>query len=162
MADTGHHRATYAEKRTRLVHAPAEALWAEVAHFGGRGGYPAFDQLWQWRALADRLVGGPGMRQGPRGAPRAGEVLDFWRVEEVDPPRSLRLRAEMRMPGTAWLALEVQEAGPGRSLLLQRTWFAPAWGPLGHAFWWAELPGHAVVFGRMCDGIAQAAERHAP
>ncbi len=151
--------APYAEKRVRYADAPAEVLWDVVAGLGGDQGYPAFDTLWQWRAALDRIVGGPGMRGRPARAPRPGDVIDFWRVEQVDAPHALRLRAEMRMPGTAWLGLEVEPLEEHRSLLVQRTWFSPGWGPWGHAFWWTELPAHAVVFGRMCDGIVRDAER---
>ena len=98
------------------------------------------------------------MRGRRGGTPQAGDVLDFWRVEEVTAPHSMMLRAEMKMPGTAWLELAVEELDARRSRLVQRTWFAPA-GLLGHAFWWAELPAHKAVFSRMCDGIAQTAEQ---
>jgi hypothetical protein len=149
--------AKYTEERTRAVAAPAPVLWQVVEGIGGDQGWHAADRLWRLRAAADRLIGGPGMRGRREGTPEPDDALDFWRVEEVDAPYSMRLRAEMKMPGTAWLELAVDEPGAGRSLLVQRTWFAPA-GVLGHAFWWAELPAHKVVFARMCDGIARAAE----
>jgi hypothetical protein len=133
-------------------------LWQVIEAFGGRTGFYAADRLWRLRASADRLVGGPGMRGRREGTPRVGDELDFWRVEAVDPPRSLRLRAEMRMPGTAWLGLAAEPVTATTSRLVQHTWFAPD-GRVGHAFWWAELPGHKVVFSRMCGGMAREAER---
>jgi len=147
---------TYTERRVRTVHAPAGVLWQVVHDLGGSNGYHAFDRLWRVRAEVDRLVGGPGMRGRPD-ALADGDTLDFWRVESVDPPHRLLLRAEMRMPGTARLDLRVEPLGDTESLLEQRTWFEPA-GVLGHAFWWAELPGHKLVFMRLVDGIARAAE----
>lgn len=155
-----HETAPYAERREREVAAAPEVLWQVVAGIGGDAGWYAVDALWCVRAGVDRLLGGPGMRGRRPGVPRVGDELDFWRVEAVDPPRSLRLRAEMRMPGTAWLGLEIEPCGVGGSRLVQRTWFAPD-GVLGHAFWWAELPGHKAVFARMCDGIAAEASRRA-
>ncbi len=152
-----HLLATYTEERVRDVAAPPSVLWEVVAGLGGRQGYHAFDRLWRLRAGLDRVVGGPGMRGRSDGAPHPGDPLDFWRVEHVEPSGSLRLRAEMRMPGTAWLGLEVEPDGSG-ARLVQQTWFEPH-GAVGHAFWWAELPGHKLVFARMCDGIAAEAER---
>jgi hypothetical protein len=152
--DEGRQRAPYRERRTREVRAPA------VASIGGATGYYAADPLWRARARLDRALGGPGMRGRAAGTPAEGAALDFWRVERVDPPRLLRLRAEMRMPGTAWLELAVEPVAEARSRLVQRTWFTPR-GVAGHAFWWAELAGHKAVFARMCDGIARAAERGA-
>lgn len=147
---------TYTERRRRTVAAPAGVLWEVVSGLGGAQGYHAFDSLWRVRAALDRLIGGPGMRGRPDQL-HDGAELDFWRVESVDPPQRLLLRAEMRMPGTARLELRVEPLGEHQSLLEQRTWFEPA-GVVGHAFWWAELPGHKLVFARLVDGIARAAE----
>jgi hypothetical protein len=150
---------TYTERRVRSVRAPAVVLWQVVHDLGGESGYHAFDSLWRARAALDRAVGGPGMRGRPEKL-ADGDALDFWRVESVDPPQRLLLRAEMRMPGTARLELRVESLGDTESQLEQRTWFEPS-GVVGHAFWWAELPGHKVVFNRLVDGIARAAERAA-
>lgn len=158
MAATSEHAsATYAEERVRTVDASAAVLWQVVESVGGAEGWHAFDRLWRVRSALDRLIGGPGMRGRRDGTLQPGDELDFWRVEKVDRPSSLRLRAEMKMPGTAWLELGVDELGPARSRLVQRTWFAPA-GAAGHVLWWAELPGHKIVFSRMCDGIVAQAE----
>ena len=89
-----------------------------------------------------------------------GETIDFWRVEEREPGALLRLRAEMRLPGLAWLELGV-ETGPAsdaRSTYVQRALFHPR-GLLGHAYWWAVAPFHGIVFGGMARNIAAAAER---
>lgn len=147
---------TYTERRVRTVRAPAGVLWSVVHDLGGESGYHSFDALWRVRAKLDQAVGGPGMRGRPEQL-SDGDALDFWRVESVDPPHRLLLRAEMRMPGTARLELRVEPLGDTESILEQRTWFEPA-GVVGHAFWWAELPGHKVVFHRLVDGIARAAE----
>ena len=116
---------TYTERRVRTVRAPAGVLWQVVHDLGGESGYHAFDALWRVRATVDRAVGGPGMRGRPEQL-ADGDALDFWRVESVDPPHRLLLRAEMRMPGTARLELRVEALGDAESLLEQRTWFEPA------------------------------------
>jgi hypothetical protein len=88
---------------------------------------------------------------------RVGETLDFWRVEELDRGRLLRLRAEMKVPGLAWLELWVEAAGGG-AVLPQRALFHPR-GLAGHLYWWAVKPFHGVVFGGMVRNIRRAAER---
>jgi hypothetical protein len=89
---------------------------------------------------------------------RIGDAVDWWRVEEVDPPHLLRLRAEMKMPGRGWLELGVTpESGGGTSTYTQRALFYPL-GLLGHAYWWALVPFHAVVFGGTVRAVRRRAE----
>ena len=99
-----------------------------------------------------------GLRRGRRDAARlrAGDSLDFWRVEEIEPGRLLRLRAEMRLPGLAWLELTSGRDGTGRTVYGQRALFHPR-GLAGHAYWWSVSPFHSVVFGGMARNIAAAA-----
>ncbi|MFD2619228.1 SDR family oxidoreductase [Streptomyces chumphonensis] len=152
----------YTDRRERTVHAPAGVLWRVVEGIGGENGWYSFPLAWALRGWLDRLVGGVGLRRGRRDAERlrAGDSLDFWRVEEVERGRLLRLRAEMRLPGLAWLELEVREDGPGRARYGQRAVFHPH-GLVGHLYWWAVSPFHALVFGGMARNIARAAERAA-
>jgi hypothetical protein len=105
-------------------------------------------------------VGGVGLRRGRRDAARlrAGDSLDFWRVEEIEPGRLLRLRAEMRLPGLAWLEMSAESDSRGRTRYRQRALFHPH-GLLGHAYWWSVSPFHSVVFGGMARNIAKAAAR---
>jgi hypothetical protein len=118
---------------------------------------------WALRGSLDRVVGGVGLRRGRRDPDRlrVGESLDFWRVEEIEPGRLLRLRAEMRLPGLAWLELRVQPDGPWRSRYVQRAVFHPH-GLSGHLYWWSVAPFHSIVFGRMARNIAEEAARHRP
>ncbi|WP_031084344.1 SDR family oxidoreductase, partial [Streptomyces sp. NRRL WC-3549] len=104
----------YTDVRERDVDAPPEALWRVVEGIGGDHGWYSFPPAWAVRGWLDRLVGGVGLRRGRRDAERlrVGDSLDFWRVEEIEPGRLLRLRAEMRLPGLAWLEMYVEE-GPG-------------------------------------------------
>ncbi|MEC4016612.1 SDR family oxidoreductase [Streptomyces sp. H27-D2] len=148
----------YTDRRQRAVDASPEALWRVVEGIGGENGWYSFPLAWAVRGWLDRLVGGVGLRRGRRDAARlrVGDSLDFWRVEEIEPGRLLRLRAEMRLPGLAWLELTVERDGAGRSRYRQRALFHPH-GLAGHAYWWSVSPFHAVVFGGMARRIAEAA-----
>ena len=150
----------YTDVRRREVAASPDHLWQVVEGIGGERGWYSFALAWQVRGLLDRLVGGVGLRRGRRDPNRVfvGETIDFWRVEERDPGAMLRLRAEMRLPGLAWLELGVQaDCGPGHSTYTQRALFHPR-GLLGHAYWWSVAPFHGIVFGGMARNIARAAE----
>ncbi|MFD7920075.1 SDR family oxidoreductase [Streptomyces sp. NPDC059740] len=150
----------YTDERELPVDASREALWRVVEGIGGSHGWYSFPLAWAVRGWLDRLVGGVGLRRGRRDPERlrAGDSLDFWRVEEIERGRLLRLRAEMRMPGLGWLEMRVDDDGPGRSRYRQRAVFHPH-GLLGQAYWWSVSPFHAVVFGGMARNIARAAAR---
>ncbi|MFJ6604664.1 SDR family oxidoreductase [Streptomyces lydicus] len=150
----------YTDCREQTVDAPPEALWRVVESIGGENGWYSFPLAWAVRGWLDRLVGGVGLRRGRRDARRlrVGDSLDFWRVEEVVPGRLLRLRAEMRLPGLAWLEMTVGRDDRGRTRYGQRALFHPH-GLAGHAYWWAVSPFHAAVFGGMARNIAAAAGR---
>ncbi|QXJ22243.1 SDR family oxidoreductase [Actinomadura graeca] len=156
----------YTDERTCRADAPPERLWDVVEGIGGERGWYSFPVAWWARGLIDRLVGGVGLRRGRRDPRRLriGETVDFWRVEEKETGRLLRLRAEMRLPGLAWLELGVsREDGreDGRAVLTQRALFHPR-GLAGHLYWWAFRPFHDRIFGVMCRGIARAAEEDRP
>ncbi|RKN37531.1 SDR family oxidoreductase [Streptomyces hoynatensis] len=150
----------YADDRSRPVDAPPEALWRVVERIGGSQGWYSSPLAWSVRGWLDTLLGGVGLRRGRRDAERlrVGDVLDFWRVEALEPGRLLRLRAEMRLPGPAWLELRVGRDEEGRTVYRQRALFLPR-GLAGHAYWWALWPFHAWVFGGMVRNIAAGAER---
>ena len=150
------------DERSRHVAAPAEKLWSVVEGIGGGNGWYSWKLGWVARGLMDRIVGGPGLRRGRRHPQRlsVGDALDWWRVERLEPGHLLRLRAEMRLPGEAWLELRVEAAADGGSLLHQRAVYHPR-GLLGDAYWWAVWPFHGIVFGGMQRNIARAAERAA-
>jgi uncharacterized protein YbjT (DUF2867 family) len=153
----------YTDLRSRTVAAPADRLWSVVEAIGGENGWYSFPLAWSVRGWLDRLVGGVGLRRGRRDPRRlqVGEALDFWRVEELVPGELLRLRAEMRLPGRAWLELRAEPGdAAGRSRFTQRAVFLPR-GLAGHAYWRAVAPFHAVVFGGMARTIARTAERRA-
>ncbi|WP_083701908.1 DUF2867 domain-containing protein [Tersicoccus sp. Bi-70] len=148
---------TLGERRRREVRAPVDRVWSVVEGVGGPAGWYAFTRLWSVRAALDRVVGGPGMRGRPNRPLRVGDVVDFWVVEAIVPGRSLTLRAEMRMPGTARMTLTVTPAGAGAALEQVIT-FEPR-GVAGPAYWYGQLPAHRVVFAAMLRGMVRAAER---
>ncbi|MEU1342489.1 SDR family oxidoreductase [Streptomyces sp. NPDC005827] len=150
----------YTDVRERHADVAPDALWDVVESIGGENGWYSFPLAWAVRGWLDRLVGGVGLRRGRRDARRlrVGDSLDFWRVEEIERGRLLRLRAEMRLPGLAWLEMRVDEERAGGARYRQRALFHPH-GLLGQLYWWSVSPFHAVVFGGMARNIVRAAER---
>ncbi|MDI5970495.1 SDR family oxidoreductase [Streptomyces sp. SL13] len=148
----------YEDRRARRVAVNAGAVWQVIEGIGGENGWYSFPLAWAVRGWMDRAAGGVGLRRGRRDPRRlrVGDSLDFWRVEEVRSGRLLRLRAEMRLPGLAWLELSVADDGPGRCVYRQRALFRPR-GLAGHAYWWSIVPFHAWVFGGMARNIARQA-----
>jgi hypothetical protein len=148
----------YVDERCHEVAASPQALWRIIEGIGGEHGWYSFPLAWWVRGLLDRFAGGVGLRRGRRDPFNlyVGEALDFWRVEEIDEPKLLRLRAEMRVPGLAWLELciDVQD---GQTRYRQRAVFHPH-GFLGQLYWWSVAPFHGLVFGGMSRNIARAAE----
>ncbi len=150
--------ARLADARSADSSATPGRLFEEVASLGGAKGWP-YHWLWVLRGILDQLAGGVGMRRGrPAGrALRVGDALDFWRVEVFEPGRRLRLQAEMRLPGRAWLEFEVVECGGG-SRLTQTAVFEPH-GLSGLLYWYALAPVHEVIFAGMARELARRAER---
>ncbi|WP_153541671.1 SDR family oxidoreductase [Actinomadura macrotermitis] len=149
----------YADERELRTAAPPDAVWRVIEGVGGENGWYSLPVAWRLRGLLDRLAGGVGLRRGRRDPRRlrVGDAVDFWRVEELEPGRLLRLRAEMRLPGLAWLEMSVRPAadGPG-CVYAQRAVFHPH-GLLGHLYWWAIAPFHGLIFGGMPRNIVRAA-----
>ncbi len=137
--------------------APHHVFWA-FSRVGGDVGYYGVNWAWRLRGLLDRLVGGIGLRRGRRHPEnvREGETIDFWRVERVVSDETLRLRAEMRLPGQAWLEWNIEPTDEG-SDLVQVARFRPR-GLLGRLYWYVMAPFHSVIFPRMACRIAATAE----
>lgn len=148
------------ESRTASSHVPPTAAFAPIRRIGGKRGWYAADVLWRLRGGLDLLVGGVGIRRGRRDPEhlRVGDGLDFWRVEGYEPDRRLRLAAEMKLPGRAWLEFEVKPQGSG-SLVRQTALFDPV-GLWGRIYWYVLYPVHKFVFARMLHGIVAAGQRH--
>jgi uncharacterized protein YbjT (DUF2867 family) len=152
----------FVDERERRSTATPAALWAVIEGVGGQRGWYSFPLAWALRGWIDQMTGGVGLRRGRRHPDRLheGDALDFWRVERLDRGRLLRLRAEMRVPGRAWLELRAEPDGPGEragSRYLQRAVFFPR-GLAGRLYWWAILPFHGVIFEGMANRITAEAE----
>lgn len=158
-ASPGPQHRVFVDDRTIEVHASREQAFLPICRIGGETGWYCGNWLWALRGWLDLLVGGVGMRRGRPDADQlsAGDVLDFWRVETFDPAGYLRLRAEMKLPGIAWLEFKVETA-EDRLRIRQKATFeaAPFWGPL---YWYAVCPFHSIIFAGMLKRIAIAIER---
>jgi uncharacterized protein YbjT (DUF2867 family) len=149
------------DSRTVSVATTPDAAFAPVLHIGGKTGWYAWNWLWRLRGYLDLLIGGIGMRRGRRSDTRlsVGDTVDFWRVEALE-KNLLRLVAEMKLPGRAWLEFEV--TGDASSATIRQTATFDPVGLLGRAYWYALYPLHQLVFGGMLRGIARAALRERP
>jgi uncharacterized protein YbjT (DUF2867 family) len=150
------------EHRQLPVPVSAATVYRSFAGLGGARGWLYMNWVWHLRGLLDRLVGGVGMRRGRRDPDhlRVGEALDFWRVEAVEPGHLIRLRAEMKVPGRAWLQFHVHPQPDDRAILSQTAYFAPK-GVWGLVYWYALYPIHKVIFAGMIRKIAERAEEQA-
>ena len=148
------------ERRRRTVAAPAPDVYRVFTGIGAARGWYFASWTWRLRGMADRLLGGAGLRRGRRHPDdlRIGDALDFWRVEDLKPDRLVRLRAEMKLPGRAWLQYEVWEAQDGTTHLEQTAAFIPKGLP-GLAYWYGLYPFHSWIFSGLVKAIARRAER---
>ena len=155
------HEGMLFERHRTLCSARAEKVFDVVCALGGDDGWPAGNALWQIRGIIDRLFGGVGMRRGRRHPRqlRLGEPLDFWRVEALEPPHLLRLRAEMKLPGIAWLQFEILPDASG-SRIEQTAFFDPH-GVSGYLYWYAFKPFHRFIFPGLLRAIQERAQSSA-
>ena len=148
------------DRRERIANATPQQVASVFTQLGGKRGWLYGDRLWKLRGLLDTAVGGIGLRRGRRSATelRLGDAVDFWRVDAYEPNRLLRLRAEMRLPGKAWLEFTVDPLEEGRSRLTQTAFFEPR-GLFGFLYWYAVAPFHGLIFGNMATQIATIAQQ---
>lgn len=149
------------DSRTARTKLSVDEAFHPIARIGGETGWYYGNWLWSLRGFLDLLVGGVGVRRGRRNPDslRKGDALDFWRVEEYRPNQLLRLKAEMKVPGRAWLEFEVEESSEG-AVVRQTAEFDPL-GLFGLAYWYALYPLHQFVFAGMLRNIVRAAEQTA-
>ncbi len=147
------------DSRTAAVDLPPEQAFAPIRRIGGRTGWYYGDWLWSVRGFLDLLCGGVGVRRGRRDPDSlcVGDALDFWRVELYEPPHRLRLCAEMKLPGRAWLEFEVT-GDEQRSTIRQTAIFDPV-GLAGLLYWYGIYPLHQFVFAGMLRNLVRAAQR---
>lgn len=137
------------DRRVRMALVPAARVAQVFSSFADETGWLAANYQWSFRGLIDRLV-----------RLRLGDAKDFWRVDAYDRDRLLRLRAEMRLPGRAWLQFEARSDGDARSMLVQTLFFEPR-GLWGQLYWYCIAPFHNAVFGSLAERIVRAAEEYA-
>jgi len=144
----------YEDKRVMLSEDSVEDVWARVESIGGKNGYSSGTILWEIRGFMDKVIGGVGLRRGRRDDNLlvVGEALDFWRVELLERPSLLRLKAEMKLPGKAWLQWELFDSD-GKTQVVQKAIYEPK-GLFGHIYWWMVAPLHSFVFPSMIKKVA--------
>jgi len=150
------------DMRVRHARVAPERIAAVFSSLGGARGWLFGDALWRLRGWMDRIAGGVGLRRGRRSESdlRAGDAVDFWRVEAYQPGRLLRLRAEMKLPGLAWLQFEAEPSGAAGATLRQTAFFEPR-GLVGFLYWYGVAIFHAWVFGNLATRIVHEAEKGA-
>src|SRR5574339_583768 len=147
----------FVETRQKLLDVSPEDVFRSYMGIGGERGWLYMDWAWGMRGWLDKAVGGVGVRRGRRHPDEIhpGESLDFWRVEDVTKNRLLRLRAEMKLPGKAWLQFESQPQD-GKTLLTVTAYFAP-YGLFGFLYWYAMWPFHKFIFDGLANQVASRA-----
>jgi uncharacterized protein YbjT (DUF2867 family) len=149
----------FIEQRRTASTASTELVYAVIEKIGGKQGWYFANWLWQLRGWLDELAGGVGMRRG-RSNPdefTTGDIVDGWKVEEVQPGRLVRLWFELKAPGPAWLQFEVQSRAGGGSLLILSAFFEPH-GVAGLLYWYSLYPFHLLIFKYMSRAILKRAE----
>jgi uncharacterized protein YbjT (DUF2867 family)/uncharacterized protein YndB with AHSA1/START domain len=156
------HEGMLLEQRQREVAAPPSDVFRAFTRLGGNRGWTYADRAWRASGAMDRMIGGVGMRRGRRDPDvlRVGDALDFWRVEAVEPDHLLRLRAEMKVPGDAWLQFEATPSGDSKTRLTQTAYFASR-GLVGLLYWYVLYPIHGVIFSGMIRELSEEAEGYA-
>jgi len=154
------HEGIIRERRQRQVAASPGDVHAVCSGLGGQRGWLFMDWAWRIRGWVDRILGGVGMRSGRRDPDqlRVGDAVDFWRVEAIEPGRLLRLRAEMKVPGQAWLQFQAHALDDGDTLLSQTAFYAPK-GLMGWLYWYLLYPIHALIFSGLIREISLRAEK---
>jgi uncharacterized protein YbjT (DUF2867 family) len=146
------------ERRQMVTSASPDQAYAVVSRLGGDTGWLYYNWAWRVRGAMDRLVGGVGLRRGRRDPVdlRPGDAVDFWRVEAAEPGCRLLLRAEMKVPGSAWLQFEMTPHSVGQTRLSQTAFFAPK-GLSGLAYWYLLYPIHRMIFSGMIRKVTERA-----
>lgn len=151
-------RGFYVDTVERTTTADQDAVWAVVEGLGGERGWYSTDSLWAARAAVNRLDLPPDRlrhREDPEHLAE-GQRLDWWTVEALEPPRRLRLRSLVRMPGEAWLDICLEPGEDGTLVYRQCTVFRPA-GVAGRAYWYAALAPQRAVLGRLATDVLRHA-----
>ena len=148
------------EERQRITKAAPSTVYRIFTGLGGKRGWLYANWIWLARGIIDNLVGGPGFRRGRRHPDelRVGDALDFWRVETLVPNHLMRLRAEMKVPGLAWLQFEIMQQSADRNLVIQTAFFEPKGLP-GLMYWYLLYPIHGWMFSKLIARVIEKAEK---
>ena len=154
------HEGMILERRQQKIEAPSGKVFEAFTSLGGERGWLSFGWAWKIRGLLDRLLGGVGLRRGRRHPVevRVGDAIDFWRVERIEPAKLLRLRAEMKVPGKAWLQFEAHPLTPQTTQLVQTAFFAPK-GLFGLLYWYSLYPLHVLIFSSLIRQLKEVAQK---
>jgi uncharacterized protein YbjT (DUF2867 family) len=157
--EVSNHRGMVIEQYQLMVKRPANIVYRIVSSLGGRNGWLVFNWLWRFRALFDRLIGGVGMRGRINDSEKlyVGQIIDFFRVEQVKFGKLVRLRVEMKIPGTAWLQFEIRDLEQECSEFLLTVFYHPK-GLGGLMYWYLFYIPHRVIFAAMAKKIVSKAE----
>ncbi|MFC0581123.1 SDR family oxidoreductase [Micrococcoides hystricis] len=151
-------RTVFTDERTFDTHASVPAVWKMISQVGGDRGWYSAPLLWSLRGFIDRAIGGVGLKRGRRSSShiKVGDAIDVWRVETIVPEELLRLRAEMYVPGRAWLELGISHSKNGTQYWQRATFFPK--GLSGHLYWYSMLPFHGMIFSTMAQRIISGAQ----
>ena len=145
--------------RQAVADASPKDVFSVITHLGGSNGYLYANSLWRIRGWLDRCLGGSGMRHSPRRGPLSkNDHIDFWYVQDLEADRRLLLRAEMKLPGRAWLEFLVSPQPSGRTLVRCCAWFEPR-GLLGELYWSVLYPVHILIFRGMVQAVCRKSAR---
>ena len=147
----------FTDKREVEFNRPVNEIVNNLWSIGGTRGYYFGNWMWRVRGLADKFVGGVGLRRGRRSdtSLKTGDSLDFWRVLLADKEKGrLILFAEMKIPGEAWLEFNVKQEN-NKTVLVQTATFRPL-GVWGRVYWYLVLPFHGILFPGMAKNIIKA------
>lgn len=149
------------DKRSIRVACPPGGAFIPIARIGGQTGWYSWEWPWRMRGWIDQVIGGVGSQRGRRhpGKLHPGDALDFWRVVSVDPPRSLLLQAEMRIPGRGWLRYDVERDPKTGGSVISQTAIFDSKGVFGLLYWYALVPFHSLVFNGVLRGIKRECVR---
>lgn len=151
-------RKVFVDEQNYRTSVGAEYLWQIIEGVGGKNGWYSLPLAWTVRGWMDKLSGGNGLVRGRRDPVRlrVGDAVDWWRVEKIDRGKLLRLRAELLLPGEAWLEMELIPGDKAETIYRQRAIFFPK-GLAGRLYWYSILPFHTLIFASMARNIASAA-----
>ncbi len=150
----------FIERRQVVLDLTPETVFRSYSGIGGTRGWLYMDWSWAMRGWMDKVIGGVGLRRGRRHPDEInpGEALDFWRVEAVEKNRLMRLRAEMKLPGKAWLQFEsVPAPEDEKKTLFTVTAYFAAYGFFGFLYWYAMWPFHKPLFDGLTRRLASRA-----